>query len=144
VRALLDINFIIALLDSGHTFHNKAHEWWVANKQSGWASCAISENGVVRIMSNPSYGNQARLSPTDVTDALKTFVSQTDHEFWKESISLRDDEIFDTQRILSSRLLTDLYFLALATKHGGKLVTFDRNIPLTAVQIAKPANLSVL
>jgi uncharacterized protein len=143
VRALLDVNVIIALLDSDHSFHSRAHQWWVLNKKAGWASCAISENGVVRIMANSSYGNQTRFSPSDVIGALKTFVSHTDHEFWVEDISLREN-VFTTERILSSRQLTDIYLLALAAKHGGRLVTFDQNISLSAVTIAKPENLSVL
>jgi uncharacterized protein len=144
MRALLDVNVIIALLDSGHSLHDKARAWWAANKQHGWASCAISENGTVRIMSHPSYGLQSRLPAADVIDALKTFVSQNDHEFWTETVSLREEEIFSADRILSARQLTDIYLLALAAKHKGRLVTFDQNISISAVRTAQPANLVIL
>jgi len=144
MRALLDINVIIALLDSDHSFHDRAHQWWVINKKAGWASCAISENGVVRIMANSAYGNQNRFSPSVVIGALKTFVSHTDHEFWPDDISLREEDVFTAERILSSRQLTDIYLLALAAKRGGTLVTFDHSISLSAVRIAKPENLGVI
>lgn len=144
MRALLDVNFVIALLDSTHVFHDKARAWWAANKSAGWASCAISENGVVRVMSNPGYRAQTPLSASDVIEALKTFVAHTNHEFWPDEISLRDEKVFAADRLLSFRQLTDIYLLALAAKRGGTLVTFDRNISLSAVRIARPENLSVL
>ena len=144
MRALLDVNVLIALLDADHSFHSRAHSWWVSNKNSGWASCAITENAVVRIMGNPNYKKTKRFSPAAVISSLEIFSSETDHEFWHEDISLRDEKLFGREYILSSSQLTDIYLLALATKQDGKLVTFDQNISLTAVRIAKPQNLTVL
>jgi predicted nucleic acid-binding protein len=40
--------------------------------------------------------------------------------------------------------VTAAYLLALAARHDGRLVTFDRSIPLAAVQGAREANLTVL
>ena len=130
MRALLDINVIIALLDPDHTFHDRAHAWWAQNQSEGWASCPITENGVVRIMSNPGYSERARFAPADLIARLGTFAAQTNHEFWPDDISLRNPEVFTPERILGSRQLTDIYLLALATKHTGRLVTFDGNISL--------------
>lgn len=39
--------------------------------------------------------------------------------------------------------LTDLYLLALATKHQSRLVTFDQTIHLSAVKGAKAENLCI-
>jgi len=144
MRSLLDINVIIALLHGDHTFHEKAHAWWDANSKFGWASCAISENGVVRIMANPSFSKQTRFSPFDLIERLKLFASQTDHEFWPLDISLRNEKIFASDRILSSSTLTDIYLLALAADRDGRLVTFDQSISLSAIRNAKPKNLVVL
>src|SRR5436190_3551254 len=82
VRSILDVNVIIALLDPDHAFHEQAHEWWAANEKSGWASCPITENGVVRIMSNPSYSGKTRFAPKDLIAQFQTFVRGTNHEFW--------------------------------------------------------------
>jgi toxin-antitoxin system PIN domain toxin len=141
MRALLDVNVIIALLDPDHAFHERAHDWWAANMKRGWASCPLTENGVVRIMSNPNYSGKARFTPGDLTGRLRKFARQSNHEFWPDEISLRDEKIFAMERIHSSRQLTDIYLLALATKHHGRLVTFDKGIPLTAVSTAKAVNL---
>jgi len=116
MRALLDVNIVIALLDPAHSLHNKAHAWWDNHVRLGWASCPISENGVVRIMAGSSYSSQTSFSAAEIVHLLETFVSKSDHEFWPENISLRDEKIFAVDRILRSHQLTDLYLLALAAK----------------------------
>lgn len=144
MRALLDVNFMIALLDPDHVFHERAHEWWEANFRGGWASCPLTENGVVRIMSHSSYSRKTQFTPSELIDRLRQFATQTDHEFWPDEISVRDEQIFDVERLHSSLLLTDTYLLALATKRSGQLVTFDQGIVLSAVKAARPANLNVV
>lgn len=144
MRALLDINVIIALLDPDHVFHERAHDWWGEHAATGWASCPLSENGVVRIMSNPAYSARAKFAPGELIARLRLFAQNTDHVFWPDDISLRDEEIFAQERIHGSLQLTDGYLLALAAKHGGRLATFDRGIGLSFVRIARPDNLCVL
>ena len=144
MRALLDVNVVIALLDPDHAFHERAHDWWLKNAKSGWASCPIVENGVVRIMSNPAYSPKARFTPADLISRLGQFAAQTNHEFWPDDVSLRDEKIFMAERMHSSRQLTDLYLLALAARHGGTLATFDQGIPISAVRAGKLENLCVI
>jgi toxin-antitoxin system PIN domain toxin len=144
MRALFDVNVIIALLDPDHVFHERAHKWWAPNSRSGWASCPLTENGVVRIMSNPAYSRSARFTPSDLIFRLRAFAAETNHEFWPDDISLRDDAIFVSDRIHGSRQVTDLYLLALAAKHRGKLATFDEGIPVSAVRTAMTGNLCVV
>ena len=144
MRALLDVNVLIALLDASHAFHARAHDWWSAHARSGWASCPLTENGAVRIMSNPAYSKVRRFPPAGIIAALAQFARATDHQFWPDSVSLRDPALFESDRIHGHRQLTDLYLLALATFHGGCLATFDASIPMSAVKTAEPANLLVL
>ena len=144
MRALLDLNAIIALLDPDHAFHNRAHQWWALNAKRGWASCAITENGIVRIMSNPGYSQKARFTPGDLIGRLRQFAGNTDHEFWPDDISLRDTSIFAAGHIHTPRSITDIYLLALAVNHGGRLATFDHGIPLSGAANAKAANLCVI
>ncbi len=82
--------------------------------------------------------------PGDLISRLQKFAGQTNHEFWPDDLSIRDDAIFSAERIHSSRHLTDLYLLALAVKHGGKLATFDTGIQVSTVRNAKAGNLSVI
>jgi uncharacterized protein len=144
MRSLLDINVLIALLDATHTFHQRAHQWWGANIKSGWASCPVTENGVIRVMSNPGYSQTLRLTPSDLISRLKLFAGQTDHEFWPDDVSLKDGALFVAERMHSSRQLTDIYLLGLAVAHSGRLATFDQGIPLSVVSNATAVNLHVL
>jgi hypothetical protein len=45
---------------------------------------------------------------------------------------------------LGPKQLTDIYLLALAVKNSGRLVTFDRAIPVAAVRSAEPQHLVVI
>jgi len=144
VRSLFDINLIIALLDPDHIFHERAHAWWAANSDKGWASCPLTENGVVRIMSNEGYSRQMNFAPGDLISRLREFTELTDHKFWEDDLSVLDENIFVADRIHGSRQLTDLYLLALAVKHSARLVTFDKGIPLSPVVGAHAQNLCLV
>lgn len=143
MRALLDVNVLIALLDASHAFHQRAHDWWADQTEDGWASCPLTENGVIRIMANPGYSPSRRFTVQELVEALSKFVAASDHEFWPDAITLRDKQGFLIDRIHSSRHLTDLYLLALATKNRGRLATFDQGISISAVKTAKAKNLCV-
>lgn len=134
MRALLDINVLIALLDEQHIHHHLAHAWLAQNIQAGWASCPITQNGFIRIVSQPSYPN-----PVSVSDAAArlTEACQTEfHEYWTDDVSLVDTNDIDWSRILGSRQITDVYLLTLATHRGGCFVTLDRRVNATAVKSA--------
>ena len=142
MRALFDVNALLALVDKEHTFHPKVRTWWTANKESGWATCAITQNGFARIMSQPHY-----TSPVATMDAIRLLamgLERAEHEFWAASISITDEEIFDQSRILGPNQITDVYLLGLAVKNGGRLVTFDRGLPIKAVRGAEARHVVVL
>jgi toxin-antitoxin system PIN domain toxin len=142
VRALLDVNVLIALLDSDHTSHGVAMDWFAEHAQEGWASCPITQNGCIRIMSNAGYPNPLPLQA--VMKRLADACAEDVHKFWADDISLLDSALIDATRIHGPRQLTDIYLLALAVEHQGKFVTFDGKIPLAAVRKASPENLVVL
>lgn len=144
MRALLDVNLLIALLDSSHVFHAKAHAWWAAHATYGWASCPLTENAVIRIMSHPSYSTTRHFTAFEIITALASFASGTDHLFWPDDLSFRDHTVFDPSKIHGPKQLTDLYLLALAMTQGGRLATFDQAIPLSVVKGAGPGHLTVL
>jgi uncharacterized protein len=142
VRALLDVNVLIALLDSDHASHDSAIDWFAKHAREGWASCPITQNGCIRIMSNPAYPNP--LPVQAVIQHLADACRQDIHEFWPDEVSLLDSEVVDTTRIHGPRQLTDIYVFALAVQHEGRLVTFDTGIPLAAVRKATTQNLLIL
>lgn len=142
MRALLDINILLALFDSGHLFHSRALQWWSANKNGGWASCPLTENGYLRIISQASYPRAVRLA--DAALHLRTWAVPPLHEFWPDDVSILDSGMIDYTRLLSPKKITDVYLLALAVKQGGRLVTLDTGISVQAVKGAQTDNLVVV
>lgn len=113
-----------------------------ANRARGWASCPITQNGCLRVLSQPHY--PGRLPVKEIVRRLTAATAAREHTFWPDSISICDAGRFVHDRMLTSRSLTDLYLLALAADHGGRLVTFDRSIPSAAVATAQARHLVVL
>lgn len=141
-RALLDINVLLALLDSDHVDHSRAHDWLDDEIETGWASCAITQNGFVRIISQPRYPSP--ISPAEAVDLLSRACVGGHHEFWPCDISLLDARTVDSSRVHGPRQVTDAYLLALATSHDGRFVTFDRLLSLSSVHGATEDHLTVL
>lgn len=142
MRALLDINVLLALLDRDHIQHEQGRSWFEQEVRHGWASCAITQNGFLRILSQPTYP-----SPVSLARATRLLLSATSapcHEFWRSEISILDETIFDRSRIHGPRQLTDVYLLGLAAHHGGRFVTFDQTVALSTVKAASARNLVVL
>ena len=142
MRALLDINVIIALLDSGHVMHRAAQDWMGRELEHGWATCPLTENGVVRIMAQPAYPN--RQPAGRVAERLAEACRHGSHQFWPEQISLLQDGLIRWERLLGHRQITDAYLLALAVTQGGRFVTFDQRISVDLVAEASPAHLAVI
>jgi uncharacterized protein len=142
MRALLDVNVLIALFTPNHAHAHRAHSWWQENETNGWATCPLTQNGFARITSQVSF---PYFSTTSAAVArLKDIMARTRHEFWADSISVTDEGVFDPAFLLSRRQVTDTYLLALAMKNDGCLVTFDRSIHLSVVKGAKPENLVII
>jgi len=142
MRALFDVNVLIALHDRDHVHHVRAAQWFEDHVQYGWATCALTQNGCLRIMGQVGYSSPQPLSM--LVGMLQNSTQTTHHAFWAEEISLLDRQQFEHGHIHSARQLTDLYLLALAVKNQGRLVTLDQRIPISAVRGATPAHLVVL
>ena len=131
MRALLDVNVLIALLDPEHLHHEAANIWF-ARTTDGWASCPLTQNGAIRIMGGPGYAGGASTT-ADLAGYVADLCARDDHEFWSDDISLVDRRYVDRDRLGGPASLTDTYLLALARAHGGRLATFDRSIAVGAV-----------
>jgi toxin-antitoxin system PIN domain toxin len=142
MRALLDVNVLIALLDGAHVHNATASRWLDANLEQGWASCPITQNGCVRIMSTDSYPNTQPVAA--VMERVRAATSTYFHEFWPDEISVLDPLRFKQDRWLTSRQITDAYLLGLAVHRQGVLVTLDRNVDLSLVQGAERHHLLVI
>jgi toxin-antitoxin system PIN domain toxin len=142
MRSMLDVSVLIALLDAEHVHHMTVTRWLADNALLGWASCPLTQNGCIRILSQPAYLNSTPAAL--VAEILGEATTGPLHEFWPDSLSLLDPGALRWDRLLSGRHLTDVYLLALAVRNGGRLVTLDQGIPLSAVPDARSEHLLIL
>ena len=139
MRALLDVNVLIALLDENHIHHAAASDWLAERIESGWASCPPTQNGCVRILSQPRYPNA--LGVGEAMARLRAAVSTPHHRFIADDVSLLDDAVVDRRRLSGPRQVTDVYLPALAVALGARMVTLDKSVPLSAVPGASEGSL---
>ena len=139
---MLDVNVLIALLDENHTDHELVVEWLADHIHDGWASCPLTQNGCVRILSLPRYPNSLRIE--EAMDRLRDAVSTPHHQFIADDISLLDNSKVDGRSLLGPGQVTDAYLLALAVAHGAQFVTLDRSVPAGAVMDARQDSLVTL
>lgn len=128
---LLDVSVLIARADSQHPSHQAAVEW-MRDRASGWATCPITENGMLRILGHANYPGGGAGSPSDATIILEGMISAIPgHRFIPDDFSLR--EILDDATNVTSSSLTDIYLLSLAVRHSVGFLTLDRRINPTTV-----------
>jgi toxin-antitoxin system PIN domain toxin len=141
--ALLDVSLLVALFNPGHMHHEIAHDWFADNEAEGWATCPVTQNGFVRVLSNPTTEVSIN-RPSDLVDRLRQFCSSKHHQFWPDSLSFTDPKLFNPSLIRGYRQVTDVYLLGLAKKMGGHLATLDGGIPIGAVVGATRKTLTVI
>ncbi len=92
---------------------------------------------VYRIASHPRYPNR----PGDVAVVLgylRQLCALRGHQFWAEDISLRD--VLTQGTLITHAQVTDVFLLALAARHGGKLASLDQHLPVHAVKNGRDAS----
>ena len=135
---LLDVNVLIALIDPTHIGHDAAHRWFGATGIASWATCPLTENGVIRIVGHPRYPNSAG-SPAAVAPIVARLRALPGHAFWKDDLSLVESDLVDVGQIATPGQVTDTYLLALAVANKGQLATFDRRLSPKAVRRGRVA-----
>lgn len=135
MAALLDVNALIAFVDTDHVGHDAVQKWFTKHHRGGWATCPLTENGMVRVLSQPAYPSGQR-TPAEVIQVLNTLKASfaNTHRFWPDDISIADNSVFKHSLIAGTRQVTDVYLLGLAAQKRGTLVSFDRSLPWHAVQ----------
>jgi uncharacterized protein len=129
VSCLLDVNVLIALLWPPHEAHARAQRWFAQNARHGWATCAMTQAGFVRIVSNPIFSRRA-VSPRDALEVLSGSLQHPAHHFWTEDIGVTEALAHFGQRLLGHQQIADAYLLGLAIQKKGRLATLDTSLSL--------------
>ncbi len=142
MKALLDVNILIALLNKDHPDNAEAMNWFWKNFEQGWVSCPLTENGCIRILSQPPYPNN--ISILEAAERLRNITTIPYYQFIPDDVSLLDNVSVNISFLSGHRQLTDIYLLALAVKHRLRFVTFDARVRLDAVAGARHEHLVVI
>lgn len=129
---LLDVNLLVALCDADHVHHGPAARWFRSHRVEGWATCPLTENGLLRVLGHHRYpagpGSLEAVRPL-----LQSLRSIPGHVFWEDSISISDSRAIPSLQGVTSKQLTDLYLLALCITKGSGFATLDSRIDPTQV-----------
>lgn len=129
---LLDVNALLALLDPMHVHHEAAHQWYAKHSRLRILTCSHTENGVIRVASQPKYPNCLGTA-SRVREILQEFVRKVLAESCVQDVTLLDNGVLLQPGSLTPTRVSDLYLLALAAANGARFATFDTRIPAQAV-----------
>lgn len=121
---LLDVNVLLALAWPTHQHHRAAHRWFRDESRHGWATCALTQLGFVRLSSNPSYSADA-VSPQDGAALLVQLTAHAKHRFWAELPAIGMEML---RQATGHQQVMDAYLVGLARSHRGRVVTFDARL----------------
>jgi uncharacterized protein len=140
VTFLLDVNVLIALIDPGHVAHEAAHAWFEATGNSDWASCPMTENGVIRIVGHPKYPNSPG-SPAAVAAIVEKLRALRGHCFWPDDFSLVGSDKVDPARILTSAQVIDTYLLGWRNRTAGNWQHSIASFPWPRLGTGRPPSI---
>lgn len=136
---LLDVNVLVALFVADHLHHQTAWKWFERQAKIGWASCPITQNGCIRVVS----GLPTRIAPSQIAEKLKQACDDPSHQFISDDLSILSEGKVRFNFVHGHRQITDVYLLALAANHDMALATFDRAIALNAVVGARAEHIVI-
>ncbi len=136
MAALLDVNVLIALAWPNHVHHAPAHAWFARRSTDGWATCAITETGFIRVSSNQRAIPDA-VSLLEAAEVLRAMTAREGHAFWPDDVRLLDQPAPALARLTGHQQVTDAHLASLAARHGGVLATFDARLRHAAMPGAR-------
>ena len=126
---LLDTNVLLALAWPNHQHHVQAHAWFAAHAKRGWATCAFTQLGFIRLSANPAYSS-ATVAPADAAALLQQWTQHPAHHFWASPPA---DSLAIYQRALGHQQVNDAWLVEVARKNRGRLATLDTRLSAHAL-----------
>ena len=126
-RQLPDVDVLLALLWPRHQSHAAAHAWFATSGQRSWATNALTQLGVLRLLTNPAL-TQGAVSAGTALGVLSEATAHPGHEFWP-----LDHQFPAALKLLAAKVRrhqqwTDAVLLWQAMERDGLLVSFDAAI----------------
>ena len=126
-RHLPDVNVLLALVWPRHASHDAAHAWFAKSGKQAWATNALTQLGVLRLLTNPAV-TQAAVSAETALDVLSEATSHAGHEFWPLNREVAAVLKPMAAKVRGHRQWTDALLLGQAMERRGLIVTFDSGV----------------
>ena len=141
---LLDVNALIALIWEDHQFHDTMAAWFARHAKRGWATCAITQSGFIRVMNQPVLAKPVR-TVTELAEALGQNVAHPAHRLLPLDFDFADVLTCCTGGVVGHRQVTDAYLLTAAFRADMKLLSFDTGLgTLLASAAEREAHIEIL
>ena len=141
---LLDVNALIALLWEDHQFHDTMAAWFGRHARAGWATCAITQSGFVRVMNQPALVKPGR-TVAELAALLAVNLTHPAHRLLALDFTFADVMACCSGGVVGHRQVTDALLLTAAVRAGMKLLTFDGGLgSLLAGSAERSAHIEVL
>jgi toxin-antitoxin system PIN domain toxin len=138
---LADVNFWLALAVDNHVHHATAAEWSRKCSEDHLAFCRITQNGLLRLLTNPHVMGSDVLTSARAWEAYDTLYENRCVRFVDEPVGVEQTWRSHTRHSRKGpNFWTDAYLAAFTAAAGFTLVTFDR---VLAKQAAPHAHLLV-
>ena len=125
---LLDVNVLVALVVPVHEHHATARQWVLTTgTQDGWATCPLTELGLIRVCAQLPMGNRAPEATADALLLLRAM--NAGHVFWPDVMS--PASLSQVRTAPTAKQVTDRYLWGLARHYSGRVITFDRGLAAT-------------
>ena len=131
---LLDVNVLVARFWGPHIFHRKVRAWMASHEQEGWATCPITQAGLVRTISNPGFSPNAPRPAEAIHWLAESLRQDPNHHFWANDLPVSDACAESLPRLNGFKQLTDAYLLGLAIHKKARLLTLDRRMLVLAAE----------
>ncbi len=121
------MNVLFALVWPRHKFYTAAESWFATSGQRAWASNALTQLGVLRLLTNPAL-TQGAVSAAKALSSLTELTQHPGHEFWPLNHDLTPGLQPLASRLQGHGQWTDALLLVQAIEKRGVLVTFDSGL----------------
>lgn len=132
-RHLPDVNVLFALVWPRHEFYTAAQSWFASSGRRAWASNALTQLGVLRLLTNPAL-TQGAVSAANALAVVAEATSHAGHEFWPLDHDVAAGLKPFTARLRGYQQWTDALLLRQAMERQGVLVTFDSGVKELAAE----------
>jgi uncharacterized protein len=124
---LPDVNLWLALAFESHIHHASARSWFETAGQEGCAFCRLTQQGFLRLATNPKAFGPEAVSLNDAWRMYDAFTDDPRVTFTQEPEDLEELWRGHTQgRLFSPKVWNDAFLAAFTQAAGLKLVTFDK------------------